>query len=226
MRLKTSHQLLLIGLSVFLGAVFLSGVLLKQEFQKTDLSDPMRNFEKIPLENFDRVYLETGKDNQPAASLHSRIRQGEKPALYFDKGLKDSMQWSVKDGVLQIKGYSQHHQTRQRAVLVIDCPNLVFLETQAAELKIDSIEADSFVLRCLKNSQIELKKARFQKANFEVAGFSSLTVGNGSDIQHLHIGVKDRSSIDLIDVLPISFTKMLDPEASVSLKGKALALFK
>ena len=233
MRIKTSNLLVLLGLAMFAVALIASTLRLRQEAVKVDFSDPYRNYQKIELPAFRRLVLRTGYADSSMnpyfmrrARFKTQISSAEKPMLLLLKQVSDSLRWDVKDGTLTLSGFNRKVELDpETAVLMLRVPALNLVEASGAAVSFEEFQADSLQLQLAPASTAEISQSRIGYLQLRVEDRSDATIQPGTSIQAMHAELKRRATLNCNDVSPGAFTHEVSPEAEITVKGRATALF-
>jgi hypothetical protein len=223
--IQLSKILLVAGFISLLAAIGLNAALLRQEVAKIDLKDPMRSYDKIPLDAFDHIVVEIGRphDSEPGAeALSLEVAHESEPVLYVLKPLKDSVHWKLENRTLYLNGYAEDW-TRSRAVsLRLFSPSLLSISSKASRVKVFDFKSDS--LRISGNSsEFDLERISGERLDVRLDSRSTLTMAGGEGaLQRLSLNLEGAASATLENVQVSEFYHQLSPESSLQLRGKTL----
>ncbi len=226
--IKFSSILLIIGLLSLVLAIFLSNAILRNQTAQIDLNNTMRNYEKIDLEQFDQIVLETSRimDENELVSLQTQISQDATPSMFVLKQLKDSIQWKIENKVLYVKGCYAELAGYQPFSIKIMTSSLASVISKSSHFSVNELTADSLYLECQQKGNMVIDRITAQKVNIKTTGNASLDFKGTGTIDQLHLDLDGESVATLSGTINPNFTYKINPAATLTLKGDVIALLK
>ncbi|MBC3784001.1 hypothetical protein [Spirosoma utsteinense] len=223
--MKTSHILLGIITIVTLTGMVATDVLLKQQFDKLDWSNPNQDFERRPLPTASHLVI----DASPAAEIvvEGNVKTATalvNPAyglLYHTRQQGDTL------FITFTPDYEGEHQPRNDAFhelgvgLLLQLPTVRSLRITNGRLTLKHVSTPDLAL--------SLRNTRLRTNHMTVSGPLSLSISQhsfavlGTDrYQSLRLVVQDSSGVQLNNTDYETFLPTISPNAEVALSGQAL----
>ncbi|SOD98788.1 hypothetical protein [Spirosoma fluviale] len=229
--MKTSHILLAILTIITLSGMVATDVLLKQQYDKLDWSDPYQDFEHralsvakhlvIEAAPIAEVIVEPSKDTAQAilwpnmANSYRTRKQGDTLFVTFTMNYEGESRNPHDDKEYQLP-----------AGLVLRLPDLQSLRITNGRLTIRQFTPETLVV-LLKNSRLRTDKLGTTSGSFQLtASQNSFAVLGADHYKSLAAIVQDSSGVQLNDSEIGSFTKQVSTKAEIQLQGKALKWLK
>lgn len=228
--MKTSYILLAIIAIITLTGMVATDVLLKQQYDKLDWSNPYQTFEQRTLPVAKHVII----DGAPVAEII--VEKSTKKAQTL---LLPSMANSYKcrkSGDTLFVSYTMNYDGQSRdphqdidrtlpAGMVLRLPDLSSLYIRNGRLTVSDFTTEQLVIS-LQNSRLFTNKLTASSSFSLTAGQNSFAVLGADRYQTLTAVVKDSSGIKLVDSQISDFKRQLSPKAEMQLKGQALKWLK
>lgn len=223
--MKTSHILLAIIAVVTLTGMVATDVLLKQQYEKIDWSNPYQDFDRRMLPSTKQWVI----DGAPTGEIIIEQSTGQGGALVMPEWTRFFRVRQQGDTayVTFTPDYKGSHEpkndayTEQGAGLVLRLPDLQSLRVKNSRLTIRK--------RTTATLAIDLENTRLRTNYLTVNGPMTLTENRnsfavlGTDrYQSLRLTVRDSSGAQLNDTQTEQFTPDVSPKAEVQLRGRAL----
>lgn len=223
--MKTSHILLAILAVVTLTGMVATDVLLKQQYDKIDWSDPYQDFDRRTLPSAKHVVIEgaptaeivveqnTGQAQalvQPEQTKFFRLRQqGDTTYVAFTPDY---------DGVHEPKNNADYELN---AGLVLRLPDLQSLRITNGRLSLRKRTATTLTIS-LENTRLRTNQLTTNGPMVLTASHNSFAVLGNDRYQSLRTIVRDSSGMRLNDTETGQFSSDVSPKAEMQLRGQAL----
>ena len=223
--MKTSHILLAIVAVVTLTGMVATDVLLKQQYDRIDWSDPYQNFERRTVPSATHWVIEGAPTDEiiieRSAHTAQALVNNERSKFFRVRQRGDTAY------VAFTPNYNGSHEPKNEADrelgvgLVLRLPDLQSLRITNGRLTLRE--------RTVSTLAIELENTRLRTNYLTVNGPMTLTASRnsfavlGADrYQSLQTIVRDSSGVQLNDTQTETFSSNVSPKAEVQLRGRAL----
>ena len=228
--MKTSSILLAIIVLVTLTGMVATNVLLKQQYDKVDWSNPYQEYEKRSLPTAKHWVIE----GAPTSEIIIERSTGVSQALIEKETAKDYRTRQQGDTIFVFftpdysGGQNPPRADAERGYqngIVLQLLDFQSLTTKNARLTLRNLVSEQVT--------VALENSRLRTDKLTIAGTFSLTASQnsfavlGSDrYGSLQTVVEDSSGVQLNDTHALTFTKQLSPKAEIRLRGQALKWLK
>lgn len=228
--MKTSYILLAVIAFITLTGMVATDVLLKQQYDKLDWSNPYQSFEQRTLPVAKHVIIE----GAPVAEII--VEKSTKRAQTL---LLPSMANSYKcrkSGDTLFVSYTMNYDGQSRdphydidrtlpAGMILRLPDLRSLRITNGRLTVNDFTTEQLVIS-LQNSRLFTNKLAVSNAFSLTAGQNSFAVLGADYYRTLAAVVNDSSGIKIVDSQVDAFKSQLSPKAEIQLKGQSLKWLK
>jgi hypothetical protein len=229
--MKTSNKLLVAATTLIIIYLVAYDMTIKAEYLKGDYKSRFYQLDKLSLTGFD------GIENNVANTAKLTVEQGPKFGIWLDKKAKDDLVLTTHNKTLSInyKAGVKHEQYQSYDIHII-CPGLNRVSTGYKSLTglygagnamttINGFNQDSMNLSIANNSFITLTQNKINNFTANIhSGLLSLTQTNtinGGDFD-----IENDGSLTVLDADIKNVTYHFADQATISLSGRALHLFK
>jgi hypothetical protein len=238
--MKTSNKFFYSGLLLTLLTLFAYDLLLKTEFQSGRYKDPYSNYAVLPFRDFDVLDL----NSSTAANV--KFIQGSF-SVRIDKNALEYVKVKQSGNRLQIDAIFKYNYfgNPNPYILVISCPKLAALNTNASyrandrtvtdsiaredwnmrQILVDGFEQDSLNISQDYGSTVVLANARIRSVNAVIGkskgSGSNLIIQNSNQFQDAHFVVGHKSKLQLDNAVIHHLNYELEENAKLIITGKA-----
>lgn len=220
--MKTSHILLALITVITLTGMVATDVLLKQQYDRIDWSDPFQDFERRAVPTARHWVIEGNPDTEIMVQQQPEPQALVRPDLYRYYSTRQQGDTAFVTFTLDYKGQNNPRTTTNELPtgLVLHIPDLQSLRVRNGRLTLRKLTPVGLV--------VDLRKSRLRTGELSVAGPFTLTVWENSEAilgadryTALRADVRDSSSIQLNNTQADAFMPNLSPKAEVQLRGRA-----
>ena len=223
--MKTSHILLAIIAIVTLTGMVATDVLLKQQYEKINWSDPYQNFERRTLPSVKHWIIE----GAPTDEIIIERSAGQAQALVQPDRVKffRVRQQSDTTYIAFTPDYDGSHEPRNEADrelgagLVLRLPDLQSLRITNGRLTVRERTVSALAVH-LENTRLRTNFLVVNGPMILTESRNSFAVLGTDRYQSLQLTVRDSSGVQLNDTQTETFTPEASPRAEVRLRGRAL----
>ncbi|GAB4041255.1 hypothetical protein [Spirosoma gilvum] len=229
--MKTSYILLIVITVLTLTGMVATDVLLKQQYEQIDWSNPYQEFEKRPIPNTRHWVIE----GTPIMEILVE-KSNDKPYVLLEpEQAKFFRQRQVGDTTFvaftpdYMGGHGEPRMAadyRLHVAMVLRVPNLRQVSVQDGRVTIGNLSADTLAI-ALTNSRLRTSKLTIANSLELMAEQNSFAVLDQTDrYKTMRTTVRDSSGI-LLNNTPIeTFERDIAPKAEIQLRGQALKWLK
>lgn len=228
--MKTSYILLAVIAFITLTGMVATDVLLKQQYDKLDWSNPYQSFEQRTLPIAKHVIIE----GAPVAEIivEKSLKTAQTlllPSMANSYKCRKSGDTLFVSYRMNYDGQSRdpHHDIDYKLPvgMVLRLPDLQSLSITNGRLTVNNFETEQLAIS-LQNSRLFTSKLTVSNSFSLTAGQNSFAILESDRYQTLAAVVKDSSGVKLIDSQVNEFKSQLSPKAEIQLKGQALKWLK
>lgn len=221
--MKTSHILLAIITVITLTGMVATDVLLKQQYDRIDWSNPFQDFERRAVPKAQHWVI----NGFPGAEII--VEQRAKPQALVRPDLLELYRTQQRGDTVfvtfaldkDVQSNNPRGQDYELSTgLVLHVPGLQSLRVRNGRLTLRKLTPVGLV--------VDLQKSRLRTGELSVAGPFTLTVRENSEAMlgadrytSLRADVRDSSGIQLNNTQTDTFTTKLSPKAEIQLRGRA-----
>ncbi|AUD03964.1 hypothetical protein [Spirosoma pollinicola] len=228
--MKTSHILLAVISILTLTGMIGTDMLLKQQYDKIDWTNPYQQFEQRTLPIAKHWVIE----GTPTSEIIIEKANTKGHALIDPEQIKHYRMHQQGDTVFiaftpDFSGYQNEPRAdadrELRVLLVLRLPTVQTLSFENGRLTLSGLIADSMAVS-LQKSRLRTNKITSSKSFSLTSSQNSFAI-LGEDYYHnLQTIVEDSSGVQLNNCQVDSFIKLVSPKAEIQLRGKALTWLK
>ena len=221
--MKTGNLLSLILVTFLLAGAIACDLLLAAQYKKTDLADPYKNFETVPVRSFRKLSITGGN------GYAIQLQQGEQFSLRLMKSRKSffSLQQSEDSLALSFKVANQTYQKPGDCIvgLIITAPLLNYLKLTGANMVLTGFDSDRLFIQLDSSAQLRCSKLKIEHFFIEAARGASIDFQQLNHVDLLSLKLNNHASATLSDVVCNKFEQSVSDSASIRFYGNSLKQF-
>lgn len=228
--MKTSHSLLAVLTIITLSGMVATDVLLKQQYDKLDWSNPYQAFDHRTLPIAKHIVIE----GAPVAEIIIEKSIDTAQALLLPS-MANSYKYT-KNGDTLFVSFTMNYDGQSRDPhqdsnyklppgMVLRLPDLQSLRIANGRLTVNNFKAEQLAVS-LQNSRLLTNKLTVSKSFSLTVSQNSFAVLGADYYQAIEAIAQDSSGIKLVDSQVDAFHSQLSPKAEIQLKGRSLKWLK
>lgn len=228
--MKTSHILLAIIAFVALTGMVATDVLLKQQYDKIDWSNPYQDYKKRSLPTAKHWVIEGTPTNEiivvKSASTPQALIAPELAKFYQTRQQGDTVFVAFTPDYSGYQSRPRDAADRELyTAVVLRLPSLQTLRVKNGRLTLSELTKENLQVT-LQNSRLRTDKLAITGAFDLTASQNSFAVLGPDRYGSLQANIQDSSGVQLNDTQANTLTKQVSPKAEIRLRGQALKWLK
>lgn len=224
--MKTSNKLLLGFLGIIIAIIFLAAFQLKAEYQKINITDPYRNYERIPLKSLKYMAINGIKDSKSFDYQNTLIIKyvgGNEQTLFIPKesSFRELFNFNYVGDTLLINSNINY---RYPLPIVVSGIIPETLKTNCAIISLESVNSSNLQISLAKKAELVLTKAQIHKIDATLSDNSQFKLIGNSQVDEINLHLQNQAKADLGEAKLGKISLQMSPSAKISATRENLML--
>jgi hypothetical protein len=219
--MKTSNKLLLTGLGVVVGSLLTYNVALRAEYRQGTYKDRFRNYQTLPLADFDQVQVRS-------RNLSVKLVPGPFAVRVSKNAAPNVTVTRVGRELVVVAGPALNNSWAEGNVVLIACPDLRRLHTVANWTSVKGFALDSLTVQQDQAGEVELDNNKIgflgATAGQSAGSKATLTINATNRIQAAELAIRSQGELALHDVSIPQFHCQFSDSARATITGRSLGM--
>lgn len=224
--MKTSNKLLLGFLGIIIALIFFVAFQLKAEYQKINITDPYRNYERISLKSLKYMEINGVIDSKAfdyQNTLLIKHISGNEKTLFIPKegGFRELVDFSYRGDTLIINSNINY-----RYPLPIFVAGIIpeTIKTNCASINLDSVSAGHLQVNLEKKAELLISKTQIQSIDVTISDNSQLKLIGNSQVDDISLNLQNQAKADLGEAKLSKISLQMSSSAKISANKENLML--